>query len=55
MHQIGLVLNVEINDEQLRFIYACKTVQNFRRELNMQEGWLSRCFTATLENWNIPS
>src|SRR5690606_35934214 len=27
-----------------------KNVQNFRRELNMKEGWLSRSFTATMPN-----
>ena len=42
-------INVEINGEQLN-LYTCKTVQNFRRELNMKEGWLSRSFTATLKN-----
>ena len=42
-------INVEINGEQLD-LFTCKTVENFKRELNMQEGWLSRSFTATLKN-----
>ena len=42
-------INVLINGEQLD-LYTCKVVENFRRELNMKEGWLSRSFTATLQN-----
>jgi maltose phosphorylase len=42
-------INVQINDEQLD-LFTCKEVKNFRRELNMKEGWLSRNFTATLQN-----
>jgi maltose phosphorylase len=42
-------INVLINGEQLD-LYTCKVVENFRRELNMKEGWLSRNFTATLQN-----
>ncbi|RLJ61510.1 maltose phosphorylase [Lacinutrix venerupis] len=42
-------INVEINGEQLD-LNSCVSVSNFRRELNMQEGWLSRSFTATLQN-----
>tara|TARA_R110002050_G_scaffold110363_1_gene222441 strand:- start:18652 stop:20958 length:2307 start_codon:yes stop_codon:yes gene_type:complete len=42
-------INVEINGEQLD-LFTCKTVENFKRELNMQEGWLSRRFMATLKN-----
>ncbi|MCF6279466.1 MAG: glycoside hydrolase family 65 protein [Flavobacteriaceae bacterium] len=42
-------INVLINDEQLD-LFTCKKVENFRRELNMKEGWLSRSFTATLQN-----
>ncbi|NNC51237.1 MAG: glycoside hydrolase family 65 protein [Flaviramulus sp.] len=42
-------INVVVNDEQLD-LYTCKNVENFRRELNMKEGWLSRSFTATLKN-----
>ncbi|WP_452225096.1 glycoside hydrolase family 65 protein [Lacinutrix chionoecetis] len=42
-------INVIINGEQLD-LYTCVEVANFRRELNMKEGWLSRSFTATLQN-----
>ncbi|MCF6346826.1 MAG: glycoside hydrolase family 65 protein [Flavobacteriaceae bacterium] len=42
-------INVLINDEQLD-LFACKKVENFRRQLNMKEGWLSRSFTAILQN-----
>ncbi|PQJ78723.1 glycoside hydrolase family 65 protein [Polaribacter porphyrae] len=42
-------INVLINKEELD-LNACKTVSNFRRELNMKEGWLSRSFVAELQN-----
>ena len=42
-------INVLINDERLD-LNACKEVLNFRRELNMKEGWLSRSFEAILQN-----
>ncbi|GAA3774068.1 glycoside hydrolase family 65 protein [Corallibacter vietnamensis] len=42
-------INVAINGEQLD-LNKCKTVQDFRRELNMKEGWLSRTFKTTLQN-----
>lgn len=42
-------INVEINGETLD-LFTCTKVENFKRELNMQEGWLSRSFTATLKN-----
>lgn len=42
-------INVSINGEQLD-LHTCKLVENFRRELNMKAGWLSRSFTATLQN-----
>ena len=42
-------INVFINDVQLD-LHTCKKVVNFRRELNMKEGWLSRSFEATLLN-----
>ena len=42
-------INILINDEKLD-LYHCKTINNFRRELNMKEGWLSRSFDATLQN-----
>ncbi len=42
-------INVSINDEELD-LFTCKKVENFRRELNMKEGWLKRSFTAVLQN-----
>ncbi len=42
-------INVLVNNEQLD-LYTCKKVTNFRRELNMKEGWLSRSFTALTKN-----
>ncbi len=42
-------INVLVNGEELD-LYSCKKVENFKRELNMKEGWLSRSFTATLQN-----
>ena len=42
-------INVSVNGEQLD-LFTCKKVENFRRELNMKEGWLSRSFTAMLQN-----
>lgn len=42
-------INIRINKEKLD-LFTAKEVKDFRRELNMKEGWLSRSFTATLEN-----
>jgi maltose phosphorylase len=42
-------INVHVNNEALD-LNTCKKVENFRRELNMQEGWYKRSFTATLLN-----
>ena len=42
-------INVSINGEALD-VFKCKKIEKFRRELNMKEGWLSRSFTATLQN-----
>ncbi|UAB76104.1 glycoside hydrolase family 65 protein [Mesoflavibacter sp. SCSIO 43206] len=42
-------INVTINGEALD-LFKAKSVDNFRRELNMKEGWLSRRFEATLQN-----
>ena len=42
-------IHVTINGEKLD-LFTCKKVDNFKRELNMQEGWLSRSFVATLQN-----
>lgn len=42
-------INVRIDGEVLD-LAKCKQVNNFRRELNMKEGWLSRSFDAVLQN-----
>jgi maltose phosphorylase len=42
-------INVTINGEVLD-LFSCQKVEDFRRELNMKEGWLSRTFKATLKN-----
>jgi maltose phosphorylase len=42
-------IDIEINGESLD-LHACKAVKNFRRELNMKEGWYNRSFEATLQN-----
>ncbi len=42
-------IDVEINGENLD-LNACAQVKNFRRELNMKEGWYNRSFEATLKN-----
>ncbi|HSI71510.1 MAG TPA: glycoside hydrolase family 65 protein [Gillisia sp.] len=42
-------IEVEINGESLD-LNTCKEVKDFRRELNMKEGWYKRNFTATLQN-----
>ncbi|WMI64746.1 glycoside hydrolase family 65 protein [Aestuariibaculum sp. YM273] len=42
-------INVKVNGEALD-LFNCKSVENFHRELNMKEGWLSRSFKATLQN-----
>jgi maltose phosphorylase len=41
-------IGIEINGESLD-LAKCE-VKNFRRELNMQEGWYNRSFEATLQN-----
>ncbi len=43
-------INIAIDGEPLD-LAKCNSVENFRRELNMKEGWLSRSFTATLQNF----
>src|SRR4051812_39946647 len=40
---------IEINGEELD-LNACSSVSNFKRELNMREGWYNRSFDATLQN-----
>ena len=42
-------INIEINGENLD-LATCKSVSNFRRELNMKEGIYYRSFNATLQN-----
>ena len=42
-------IRVIVDNEELD-LYNCKQVEDFRRELNMKEGWLSRSFKATLNN-----
>ncbi|MCK7589050.1 glycoside hydrolase family 65 protein [Subsaxibacter sp. CAU 1640] len=43
-------INVTINGEVLD-LAKCKEVKNFRRELNMKEGWLARSFEVILHNF----
>lgn len=42
-------IDIEINGETLD-LNTCTSVTNFRRELNMKEGWYNRSFEATLPN-----
>lgn len=42
-------IDIEINDEAFD-MNTCVSVKNFRRELNMKEGWYLRSFEATLQN-----
>ena len=42
-------INVIVNGIDLD-LFTCKKVSEFKRELNMKEGWLSRTFTAILPN-----
>ena len=42
-------IDIEINGENLD-LNSCKEIKNFRRELNMKEGWYNRSFEATLQN-----
>ena len=42
-------IDIEVNDENLD-LNTCTQVKNFRRELNMKEGWYNRSFEATLQN-----
>ncbi|MBN4085087.1 glycoside hydrolase family 65 protein [Flavobacteriaceae bacterium AH-315-B10] len=46
---IWIGINVFINNEPLD-LFKCKAIQNFRRELNMKEGWYKRTFETTLQN-----
>lgn len=42
-------INVYVNDEALD-LFTCREVRNFKRELNMKEGYLARSFEAVLPN-----
>jgi maltose phosphorylase len=42
-------IDIEINGENLD-LHTCASVRNFRRELNMKEGWYQRSFEASLQN-----
>ena len=42
-------INVKIHGEELD-LHNCEAVDDFRRELNMKEGWPSRSLKATLKN-----
>jgi maltose phosphorylase len=42
-------IDIEVNGTPLD-LNTCRKVENFRRELNMQEGWYKRNFVATLPN-----
>ena len=42
-------IHIEINGENFD-LNNCTNVSEFKRELNMQEGWLARTFKATLAN-----
>ena len=42
-------IDIEINEENLD-LHNCTEVKNFRRELNMKEGWYNRSFEAVLKN-----
>ncbi|HEU0136461.1 MAG TPA: family 65 glycosyl hydrolase domain-containing protein, partial [Flavobacterium sp.] len=42
-------IDIEINGENFD-LHKCREVRNFRRELNMKEGWYNRSFEAVLQN-----
>ena len=42
-------IDIKINEENLD-LNTCTEIKNFRRELNMKEGWYNRSFEATLKN-----
>ncbi|MBD3583115.1 glycoside hydrolase family 65 protein [Flavobacterium selenitireducens] len=42
-------IDIEINGEELD-LNTCAEVRNFKRELNMREGWYNRSFEAKLQN-----
>ncbi len=47
-------IDIEINGENFD-LNNCTKVTNFRRELNMKEGWYNRSFEATLKNDTVIS
>jgi maltose phosphorylase len=47
-------IDVEINGENLD-LAKCQSVEHFKRELNMKEGWYNRSFEATLQNGTVIS
>ncbi len=47
-------VDVLVNGELLD-LNTCKSVKDFKRELNMQEGWYQRTFTAHLQDGTIIS
>ncbi|WP_103866009.1 glycoside hydrolase family 65 protein [Aquimarina sp. I32.4] len=42
-------INVNVNGENLD-LHTCTSITDFRRELNMKEGWYQRSFNAVLSN-----
>lgn len=42
-------INITVNGESFD-LNTCKSIKNFKRELNMKEGWYNRSFVATLQN-----
>ena len=42
-------IDIEVNGENFD-LFTCTQVKNFKRELNMKEGWYNRSFEATLAN-----
>ncbi len=42
-------INITVNGESFD-LNTCKSIQNFKRELNMKEGWYNRSFVAVLQN-----
>src|SRR5690606_32315694 len=42
-------IEVQINGEALD-LNTCKEIKNYKRDLNMKEGWYNRSFTAVLQN-----
>ena len=47
-------INVKVNEEVLD-LNTCEEITGFKRELNMQEGWLSRSFGGKTQKRNYHS